>query len=153
MRKLLIWASTADPAILSQCPGERIRYEAMGAAIITTASIAAVSAAFAASMAPRLWAPIALVAGIAILNIDRMLVGGVHRRETTFGNIAAAFPRVVLALLIGPVVSTRLSLKVRDRPARAVDAKKAELQQGDVDVDAYLIPQFSIPRQAAVEVP
>jgi hypothetical protein len=116
MRKVLIWASTADPEILRQCPGEQIRYETMGAAILTTASIAAVSAAFAASMALRLWAVVALVVGVgwglAILNIDRLLVGGVHRRDTVKGNIAAAIPRVILALLIGAVVSTPLVLRI-----------------------------------------
>lgn len=123
MRKFLIWASTADPAILRQCPGERIRYEAMGAAILTTATIACVSATFAVSMALHLWLPFAVVVGLgwglAILNIDRLLVGGVHRRETTWGNVATALPRLVLALLIGAVVSTPLVLRIFDSEINA----------------------------------
>ncbi|HZO64499.1 MAG TPA: DUF4407 domain-containing protein [Kribbellaceae bacterium] len=116
MRKLFVWASAADPEILRQCPGERIRYETMGAAILTTAAIATVSATFAVSMALGLRTPFAVVVGlfwgVAILNIDRLLIGGVHRRDTTAGNIAVAVPRVLLALLIGAVVSTPLVLRI-----------------------------------------
>jgi hypothetical protein len=116
MHKILIWASAADPKVLAQCPGETVRYEAMGAAILTTASIASVSAAFAASMALGLPTVVTVVVGlcwgIAILNIDRLLVGGIHRRDTVKGNVLVAIPRVVLALLIGAVVSAPLVLQI-----------------------------------------
>ena len=116
MHKILVWASAADPKVLAQCPSETVRYKAMGAAILTTAAIAAVSATFAASMALRLPAVVAAIVGlcwgIAILNIDRLLVGGIHRRDTVRGNLLVAIPRVALALLIGAVVSAPLVLQI-----------------------------------------
>jgi hypothetical protein len=47
-----------------------------------------------------------------LLNIDRLLIGGVHRRSTVRGNVVSALPRVALALLIGAVVATPLVLQI-----------------------------------------
>ena len=50
--------------------------------------------------------------GLLILNLDRMLVVSMVRRPGIWPNIATAVPRVILALLIGTVISLPLVLRI-----------------------------------------
>jgi hypothetical protein len=50
--------------------------------------------------------------GLVILNLDRWLVVSTPRLKTKFGTLAMALPRVLLAVLIGAVISTPLTLAV-----------------------------------------
>ena len=134
IHRFLVWLSAADPDILARCPSERVRYKAMGAAVLTTSAIGAVSCAFAVSMALRAPVAVAVVVGLgwgmALLNIDRMLIGGVHRRDTWWGNLLIALPRVGLALLIGTVVATPLVLQVFENEINAqLDLNRQSAQE------------------------
>lgn len=108
--------SGANRDVLRQAPKERTKQIAMGAVLASTAAIAVVAATYALQMALDLWLPFALVGGLAwglvILNLDRWLVVSTPRLKTKWGTVLMALPRVGLALLIGAVVSTPLTLAV-----------------------------------------
>src|SRR5262245_25708939 len=56
IRRVLVWLSTADPDLLRLCPAERVRYECIGAAVLITSMLSAISAAFALVAAGPRWA-------------------------------------------------------------------------------------------------
>jgi hypothetical protein len=122
-RGLLIWLSGADPDSLARSPRETRKYSGLGGVVLTTACMAGVSAGFALHTGVR--APlavavvVALLWGLAIANLDRWLVAAAGRRDKWWQNLALLLPRVVLALVIGAVVSTPLVLWIFQREIQA----------------------------------
>jgi hypothetical protein len=114
MKRLLIALSGAREEILERCPTERLKFQSLGWAILITSGIAVMSMWFALTsvlgLNPVLAFPIALLWGLVIMGIDRWLVtsmqGGGSRKW------AMALPRVVLALLLGSLISTPLVLRI-----------------------------------------
>lgn len=113
---LLLTVSGANRDVLRDAPKERTKQVAMGAVLVSTAAIAVASATYALHVALHLFVLFALVGGLAwglvILNLDRWLVVSTPRLKTKLGTLAMAMPRVLLAILIGAVVSTPLTLAV-----------------------------------------
>jgi hypothetical protein len=116
IRELLLTVAGANRAVLREAPKERGKQVAMGAVLLSTAGLATVSASYALNLALNLWVPVALVGGavwgLIILNLDRWLVVSSPRLKSKIGTLFMALPRVVLAVLIGAVVSTPLTLAV-----------------------------------------
>ena len=116
MGRFLIWLSGARRQILAECPTERPKYVGIGAAILITAAMAAVSLAFALVTALRveLWLalPFAIGWGVAILSLDRLFVVSMPRKGKRSTQILRALPRVLLALLLGFVISTPFVLQI-----------------------------------------
>jgi uncharacterized protein DUF4407 len=108
--------SGARQDVLDATPGDGPKQASLGAVLVGTAVMAAVSATFALSTAVHLPIPVAAVVGVLwgalILNLDRMLVVSMGRRTGLPANLATAVPRVVLALLIGTVISLPLVLRI-----------------------------------------
>ncbi|MFI5959860.1 DUF4407 domain-containing protein [Cryptosporangium sp. NPDC051539] len=102
--------------MLARTPGETGKYEGLGGVVLTTAVMAALSAGLAINLA--LQAPVAVCVaiglfwGLAIANLDRWLIGAFPRRDQVWKNFLQALPRLLMALLIGVVVSTPLVLRV-----------------------------------------
>jgi hypothetical protein len=132
----------AQPDLLEQAPGEQVRAAAMGGVLLTTAGVAGISAAFALNTAVRLPPVPSVVVGAlwawVIFNLDRMLVVSMTRQGGWRRNVLTAVPRVLLAILIGAVISVPLVLRIFQpeindelqtmRNERAV-ASKAELDE------------------------
>ncbi|MGZ4547607.1 MAG: DUF4407 domain-containing protein [Blastococcus sp.] len=116
IRNQLLTIAGANRSVLRDAPKERTKQVAMGAVLVSTAAIAAVSASYALYVALHLWVPFAVLGGLAwglvILNLDRWLVVSTPRLRTKLGTLAMALPRVLLAILIGAVISTPLMLAV-----------------------------------------
>src|SRR3954470_6220384 len=114
--EFLLTVSGANRDVLCEAPKERTKQVAMGAVLVSTAAIAAVAASYAFHIALHLWLPFAVLGGLAwglvILNLDRWLVVSTPRLKTKLGTLAMALPRVLLAVLIGAVISTPLTLAV-----------------------------------------
>ncbi|WP_369253343.1 DUF4407 domain-containing protein [Geodermatophilus amargosae] len=112
----LLTVAGANREVLREAPKERGKQVAMGAVLLSTAGLAVVSASYALHIALHLWVPVAvlggLVWGLVILNLDRWLVVSSPRLKHWWSTLAMAMPRVVLAVLIGAVVSTPLTLAV-----------------------------------------
>lgn len=111
---VLIWLSGADPETLAHSPRERRKFSGLGGVVLTTSAMAALSAGFALHNGARapLWAAliVALLWGLAIANLDRWLIAAAPRRDRWWQNLATLVPRLLLATVIGAVVSTPLVL-------------------------------------------
>ena len=112
----LVRLGGAQQDVLDRAPGDVAKQTSLGAVLLGTAVMAAVSATFALSTAVRLPIQAAAIVGVLwgllILNLDRMLVVSMVRRPGIWPNIATAVPRVILALLIGTVISLPLVLRI-----------------------------------------
>nr|WP_296777368.1 DUF4407 domain-containing protein [Rhodococcus sp. (in: high G+C Gram-positive bacteria)] len=104
--------------VLDELPGSVPKQSAMGAVLLTTAGFAAISAGYALSItgiASGFGAVLGgLVWGIAILNLDRLLVIGLAKETGWKRNLSLAAPRIILAIILGVVISTPLMLRVFD---------------------------------------
>ena len=116
MGDLLIWLSGVSREVLAQCQTERAKFIGLGAAILVTAGMAAVSLSFAlinALKAP-LWAALifALLWGVAIMSLDRLFVVSMHRYRNPLFYLLMALPRFAMAVLLGFVISTPFVLQI-----------------------------------------
>jgi hypothetical protein len=102
--------------LLKQAPGDLTKQSAMGGVLLSTAGVATVSAYFGMNSTLHLSWPVSLAVGLCwgtvILNLDRMLIISMSGLRTTRLKIAAAAPRLLLALVIGTVISTPLVLRI-----------------------------------------
>src|SRR5215218_5774165 len=106
----------ARPELLEAAPGARSRFVALGGVLLSTGGLAVVSMAFAVAMALGVWWPLALLVGLGwgavVVNLDRMLLVGMAHDSSLKRNLVLAVPRVALALVLGVVVATPLTLQV-----------------------------------------
>src|SRR3954469_4944237 len=143
----LLTVSGANRDVLRDAPKERTKQIAMGAVLASTAAIAAVSASYALRVALHLWVPFAVLGGLAwglvILNLDRWLVVSSPRLKTKLGTLAMALPRVLLAVLIGAVISTPLTLAVFsaeiDTEVQKMAREAEEQFNDDLDADSRFV--------------
>ncbi|MCV2488288.1 DUF4407 domain-containing protein [Geodermatophilus sp. YIM 151500] len=131
----------ARPDVLAAAPGARPRFVALGGVLLSTGGLAVLSAAFAVAMALGVWWPLALLVGLGwgavVVNLDRMLLVGMAHDASLKRNLLLAVPRVGLALVLGVVIATPLTLQVFHREidteivtmqAEAADAYRAGLE-------------------------
>ena len=116
MGDFLIWLSGVSRDVLAQCRTERPKFIGLGAAILVTAGMAAISLSFAlvnALKAP-LWAAVifALLWGVAIMSLDRLFVVSMHRYRNPLFYLVMALPRFAMAVLLGFVISTPFVLQI-----------------------------------------
>jgi hypothetical protein len=117
--RLLAWLSGADCDILAaQHARVRAKYIGTGSGIAITGCIAGLSMWFALTTALGINAAIAAVLAVGwalvIMSIDRWLVVSLERRDGRgpLGYLVAASPRIALALVLGFVISTPITLRV-----------------------------------------
>src|SRR4051812_40157574 len=134
----------ARPDILEAAPGARARFVALGGGLVSTGGLAVLSAAFAVHMAIGVVWPLALVIvlfwGVVIVNLDRMLLVGMAHDASLKRNALLAVPRVGLALVLGVVISTPLTLQIFhkeiDTQVVALQAEAADAYKKSLDSDA-----------------
>ena len=128
MSRFLINLAGAQPQILDQCPTERIKFQSLGWAILITSGIATVSMWLALYSAMGINAilalAIAILWGLVIMGIDRWLVTSIPPRGSRRWQVA--LPRVILAILLGSLISTPIVLR---------------LFQSEIDTQVSLIKQ------------
>ena len=112
--QFLITLSGGRSDILDHCPGERIKFQSLGWVILITSGMAVVSMWFALTNALGVHAyaafPLALLWGLVIMGIDRWLVTSLPQDQSRKWALAA--PRLVLAILLGSLISTPIVLRV-----------------------------------------
>ncbi|QFY06557.1 DUF4407 domain-containing protein [Nonomuraea phyllanthi] len=130
--KWLIILSGARQDVLEKYDGERARFVGLGGAILTTACLAALAMTFALFSALKVFLPLAiaigLVWGVVILGLDRWLATSLPVRGRR--RFWLALPRVLLALLLGAVISTPLVLQIF-KPE--IDATILDIKQERLD--------------------
>jgi hypothetical protein len=116
IRRFLIWLSGASQQILAECPTERPKYTGLGASVLTSAALAGVSLAFALTTALNitLWValPLAVAWGAAILSLNRLFVVSLSRSGRPRMQFVQAIPRLLMALILGFVISAPLVLQI-----------------------------------------
>ena len=114
MGRFLIALSGARPEILEQCETERIKFQSLGWAILITSVMATISMWFALTSVmgfnPVLSFPVALIWGMIIMGIDRWLVTSMPADGSR--RVLLALPRLLLALLLGALISTPIVLRI-----------------------------------------
>jgi Domain of unknown function (DUF4407) len=112
----LIWLSGARQQILAECPTERPKYAGIGASILISGAMAGVSLAFALTTALNTALQVAVLVGAAaavtIMSLTRLFVVSLPRSGRPGMLFVQAIPRVVVALILGFVISTPLLLQI-----------------------------------------
>lgn len=155
MSALLISLTGADRRLLTeQAPHDVAKYAGIGGAVLTTAVFAALSSTFALRMAAGAPLPLAmlfgLVWGLVILNLDRWLVAANARQPSWWRNVLVALPRVVMALVIGLIMSTPLVLQLFAPEIQAELVVMQQRSQAAFEQDLRSDPRFaSLPADRA----
>lgn len=127
-RQFVLALSGVHTETLQLVPSERSRFESLGWAILITSGLAVVSMWFALASAMNvngiLAIPVALCWGLVIMGIDRWLVTSMPIDNNR--KFALAAPRIVLALLLGTLISTPLVLRIFQTE---INAQIAAMQQ------------------------
>lgn len=110
---------------LKKYPTEHNKYVGIGATIFFTALFASLSGGYAmyfvfsGSTAAVFFAILfGLIWGLAIFNMDRYIVASIKKTGATNHQIVQALPRILLAIMIGIVISRPLELKIFDKEIR-----------------------------------
>jgi len=128
MRKVtrFFWfCSGAHIETLKKYPLEHNKYVGIGATIFFTALFASLSGGYAMyfvfngdAFAVGFSILFGLLWGTAIFNMDRYIVSSINKEGTTGQQILQASPRILLAIMIGIVISRPLELKIFDKEIR-----------------------------------
>ncbi|MEO8887044.1 MAG: DUF4407 domain-containing protein [Mucilaginibacter sp.] len=119
------FCSGAHIDTLKKYPIEHNKYVGIGATIFFTALFASLSGGYAmyfvfsgSAFAVGFAILFGLLWGTAIFNMDRYIVSSINKEGTTNQQILQASPRILLAIMIGIVISRPLELKVFDKEIR-----------------------------------
>ncbi|CAN5493583.1 DUF4407 domain-containing protein [soil metagenome] len=119
------FCSGAHIGTLKKYPVEHNKYVGIGATIFFTALFAALSGGYAMyfvfsgnAFAVVFAIIFGLIWGTAIFNMDRYIVSSIDKSGTTNQQILQASPRILLAIMIGIVISRPLELKIFDKEIR-----------------------------------
>ncbi len=149
----------ARPDVLEAAPGARPRFVALGGVLMSTGGLAVVSMAFAVAMALGVWWPLALLVGLGwgavVVNLDRMLLVGMAHDASLKRNLVLAVPRVGLALILGAVIATPLTLQVFsseiDTEVKAMQAEAADAYRESLETDARFAGLDELRQQVALQ--
>jgi len=144
MKKLtdFFWfCSGAHKDTLLKYPTEHNKYVGIGATIFFTALFASLSGGYAmyfvfagAETAVPLAFLFGIIWGLAIFNMDRYIVSSISKSGTTWHQILQATPRILLAIIIGIVISRPLELKIFDKEIRQqLKTSYLNLQRARID--------------------
>ncbi|MES2426983.1 MAG: DUF4407 domain-containing protein [Bacteroidota bacterium] len=119
------FCSGAHIDTLQKYPIEHNKYVGIGATIFFTALFASLSGGYAMyfvfngdAFAVGFAILFGLLWGLAIFNMDRYIVSSINKEGTTNQQILQASPRILLAIMIGIVISRPLELKIFDKEIR-----------------------------------
>jgi hypothetical protein len=130
-----LWSCAgADPDILARCPyTDSVKFQGVGGVVLATSVLAFASGSYAfytvfepktgTALARELHGPTVamavaagLVWGLVIFNIDRFIVSSTGKGDgterVTLREIGQAIPRLVMAVLLGVVISAPLEIRI-----------------------------------------
>ncbi|HET6394796.1 MAG TPA: DUF4407 domain-containing protein, partial [Blastococcus sp.] len=149
----------ARPDVLAAAPGARAKFVALGGVLLSTGGLALVSMAFAVHMALGVWWPLALLVGVGwglvVVNLDRMLLVGMAHDASMKRNLVLAVPRVGLALVLGVVIATPLTLQIFakeiDTEIVTMQAEAANAYQASLASDSRFVGLPELEERIATE--
>jgi hypothetical protein len=155
---LFIWSSGADMEVLEQVPMEKNKFYGIGGTIVFTALMASFAGGYAFNTAfddPFLSVFFGLFWGALIFNLDRYIVSsfgvGDGRKTISGQEIIEATPRLLMAFILGLVISTPLELKLFEKEinveiAEIVKEKRNNLANKD---SSYVIEKANVKKEIA----
>jgi hypothetical protein len=142
----LWWCAGAVSDIIQKYPEDKSKYQTIGAAVFSTALLAFCSGGYAfyaifmaSNYSVILGVIFGLIWGLIIFNIDRSIVSSMRKcdNETIgpvkrfFFGIRLALPRMVLAVILGYVISKPIELKIFENKIKVkVNEHKQEVADG-----------------------
>lgn len=114
-QKFLVICSGSSISLLERTPTEINKHTGIGGVIFFTAVLASLSSGYALySVFENLWAAVGfgLLWGLMIFNLDRFIVASMRKSGNFFRQFLAATPRIILAALLGVVISKPLELRI-----------------------------------------
>ncbi len=116
---IFLWSSGADVEILNKVPTEKSKYFGIGGTIVFTALMASFAGGYAFFTAFKdhtLSVFFGIFWGALIFNLDRFIVStfgvGDGKKTISRQELVEAAPRLVMAIILGFVISTPLELKI-----------------------------------------
>lgn len=126
MENFFIWSSGANLDVLNSVPTEKSKYFGIGGTIIFTALMASFAggyAFFTAFKTASLSIPFGVFWGMLIFNLDRYIVAsfgvGDGKKTISGQEVIEAAPRLIMAIILGFVISTPLELKLFEKEINA----------------------------------
>jgi hypothetical protein len=113
--RVLCWCSGARLYILRQCPTDYNKYAGIGAIVIATGIMATLSGGYALyTVFNQAWLAIlfGLFWGTLIFFLDWYIVSSLRKEKRFVREMATALPRLVLAILLGFIISKPLEIKL-----------------------------------------
>jgi hypothetical protein len=149
----------ARPDVLAAAAGARAKFVALGGVLLSTGGLALVSMAFAVHMALGVWWPFALLVGLGwgfvVVNLDRMLLVGMAHDASLKRNLVLAVPRVGLALVLGVVIATPLTMQVFakeiDTEIVTMQAERGDAYRASLADDARFVHLPELEEQIALQ--
>lgn len=119
LNRFFWFCSGAHISTLEKHSTEQNKYVGIGATIFFTGLFAALSGGYAMyfvfagnPIAPLLAILFGIIWGLAIFNMDRYIVSSINKSGTMGRQLLQATPRILLAIMIGIVISRPLELKI-----------------------------------------
>ena len=138
IHKILIICSVSNYEIKKKSPTDLNKHIGIGGVILFTGILAALSASYALNtIFDQFYIAIAfgILWGLMIFNLDRYIVTSMKKSGGFFRQFLIALPRILVAVLLGIVISKPLELKIFEKEINKqlnviVNRNKAELQSG-----------------------
>ncbi len=116
--RIVAWCSGARLYLLERCPTDYNRFLGIGAIVIMTGLMAALSGGYALyTIFDSYWAAILFGSlwGVMIFFLDWYIVSSLKKEAKFYREFITALPRIILAILIGVVISKPLELKLFEK--------------------------------------
>lgn len=132
-----LYCSGSNFALLKKSPSETSKYVGIGGVIFFTGLMAALSSgyAFFTIFDSIIFSTIfGIIWGLMIFNLDRYIVTSMRKNGSWFRQFAIAIPRILLAGILGIVISKPLELKIFEKEIEKqlnviINRNKAKLQK------------------------
>lgn len=141
LKKFFWWCAGVHSQTLKKYPEEHSKYFSIGATIFFTGLFAAIASGYAlyfvfsgSSFALIYALLFGLIWGLAIFNMDRYIVLSIDKSKSGFKQFLQALPRIILAIIIGIVISRPLELKIFDKEIKnTLRVEYLQKQQATID--------------------
>jgi hypothetical protein len=132
------WCAGANIEILRKCPTDHAKYFGVGGTIVFTALMASFAGGYAfftafKSVVPSLF--FGVFWGLLIFNLDRYIVSTIGKgdgtQKITLEEWKIATPRLLMAILLGFVISTPLELKIFETEIQTI-VERLKIEEGEI---------------------
>jgi hypothetical protein len=137
IHNFLLYCAGTNFAILKKSPSDISKYVGIGGVIFFTGLLAALSSGYAFFTifdSVAFAAIFGLIWGLMIFNLDRFIVSSMRKTGGFFRQFFIALPRILLATVLGIVISKPLELKIFEKEINKqlnviINRNKAKLQK------------------------